>query len=64
MRHKTHDQQLREAKGWIWWLRYCAAWRLPRRLSRIVQPRIFSAEALQTALSSDVKPLFLRPTIH
>ncbi len=64
MGNKTDDRQLREAIGWSRWLRYCAAWRLPRWLSRIVQPRIFSDEALQRALSSEVKPLFRPPTIH
>jgi hypothetical protein len=64
MSKKAEDRQLRDAKGWSWWLRYCAAWRLPRWLSRVVQPRIFSDEALQRALSSDVKPLFRLPTIH
>ncbi len=64
MNEKTLSQQLREAKGWIWWLRYLAAWLLPRWLSRVVQPRIFSDEALQRVLSSEVKPLFRPPTIH
>ncbi len=64
MRQKTDDQLLREAKGWVWWLRYWGAWRLPRWLSRVVQPRIFSDEALQRVLSSEVKPLFRPPTIH
>ncbi len=58
------DQQLRETKGWIWWLRYCAAWVLPRWLSRMVRPKVFSDETIQRALSSGVKPLFPPPTIH
>ncbi len=64
MSYKTDEQQLRDAKGWVWWLRYWTAWRLPRWLSRIVQPRIFSYQAIQRTLSSDVKPLFRLPTIH
>jgi hypothetical protein len=58
MNEKTLSQQLREAKGWIWWLRYCAAWRLPRWLSMIVQPRVFSDETIRRALSSEVEPLY------
>jgi len=58
------DRELRSEKGWIWWLRYRAAWRLPRWLSRIVQPRVFSDRAIQRAMSSEVKPLFGRLTIH
>ncbi len=64
MSEKTLNRQLREAKGWFWWLRYCVAWWLPRRLSRIVQPRVFSDEAIQRALSLDVRPLLPLPTIH
>ena len=61
MRQKTDDQLLSEAKEWLWWFRYSAAWWLPRWLSRIVQPQVFSDEAIQRALSSGVKPLFPPP---
>ncbi len=64
MSYKTDEQQLQNAMGWVWWLRYLTAWLLPRWLSRVVQPRIFSDAALQRALSPDVKPLFRLPTIH
>jgi hypothetical protein len=64
MSYKTDNQQLRKAKGWVWWLRYWVAWRLPCRLSRMVQPRIFSDQAVDRALSSEVEPLLRPPTIH
>ncbi len=64
MNENALNRQLREAKEWVWWFRYWAAWRLPRWLSMIVQPRVFSDETIRRVLSSEVEPLYPLPTIH